>query len=440
MAERKRVIVVDWRKIGDYSAVGQLIDKIFLIDQSLEVYQLLCAQSRHKCTIMKRTDTGSMNRVFDWEVSHSAAINKSKAIKPHAIYVRLSPHIETLELACKMAVTFNTTQLIVHYMDTPHLDNMRPARANYIRTIYRFLIAAADRFYAIHETSAEVLKAEHVRDVFIMRNFIASDLKNRITKFDSGDARMRLSYFGSIDKKMNLKAINEICASVKDIDWLELRIWSNSGIDQQTKNIIESSNNIAYSDSNLENQEYVHELAKSDLLLLPYNNDDDSVRFLQHSFSNKFMDYLEADRTILCYGSTEVPTIAECFENQIGIVCETLSDFQNLLSSKESLQAKIDATRSTEVKEKTKKTIASQRRNAHQFIEYLNRIEGGVVDCVSDYQRHPSHFYDEIAQKRLSFLIRRKFYDHMKSGESVASNWIANLKRRHGYNGVDYEV
>ena len=62
-------------------------------------------------------------------------------------------------------------------------------------------------------------------------------------------------------------------------------------------------------------------LASSDLLLIGYNFDAQSIAYVRYSIDNKLADYLNAGAPVLLIGPRDIETISFCESRAIGHVC-----------------------------------------------------------------------------------------------------------------------
>jgi hypothetical protein len=439
MAKIGSIITIDWRKYGDFSAVGQLTEKIFTEVEDFDVYSVQVLDDYQKCRFFKRSDNGNMESLVSWPIFQDAAMNELRSISPTAIYIRLSPHKPTLEFACKLAATLNNVPLIVHFMDTPYLIDMRNSTKVYILAMYKFLMNRASAVYTIHSSSLQWIKDTYGKNANVLGNFIKFPSKKEEKKETL--QKVSIAYFGSIDRKMNAATLISFAKIVRDLEWVEFSIWSNSGIWGELKELSEGSSNIKIRNSNLTSEEYTRQIQKADYLLLPYNMDDQSIEFLRHSYSNKFIDYVESGGKILCVGPNEIPTVKECIESNVGIVATDLNTIQEILINPESLNNAAVSVFGSEYTNSVTKLSEHKKELIAAFINYLGKLAEKQTPSVSNCVpiRRPNKNSQEI-NNILSFLIKRKFYDHQTRKQSLAATLASSQLKSYGYKGFDYEI
>lgn len=429
-----RIVTLDWRRYGDFSAVGQLTKKIFSFDVRAEVFPVQCLDDGRSCHLFRAED-GGLADLVGRKVLHDAAINRIRQLEPDVIYVRLSIHLGTLELACKLAVALPGVPLVIHYMDKPSLADLSPTRAAYILQIYRFLVKRAAQVCTIHSSSVPWIAEEYGREARVLANFIAGERPGRQDIADWARRPVRIHYFGSIDRKMNAGALAEVCRVVADSDWAQLAIWSNSGIWGDVKEISEASPNITVARSDLDDDAFRARLAEADLLLLPYNMDEASLAFLRHSYSNKFIDYLEAGGVILCLGSDEIPTVQACRDSGLALVFGTSQDLAAAFASRSAFLDRVQALDLSRYDEKVQALKAAQHTSLTAFFDGLAALKPAPAAPVPDWPAG-----DGLRTRQLGYLIRRKFLDAETGTQSLSASLTGNLLRARGYRGFDYEI
>lgn len=438
-----KVVTLDWRQLGDFSAVGQLTKKIFSAGRGISVHSLQCLDDGPFCNLFTFSTGRGLQNVFGHKIAHDAALNHVRQLEPDALYLRLSPHKGVLEFATKLVVTLPHVPLIVHYMDKPSFVSMSVSRKAYIVHLYRFLVLRADSIYAIHESSLPWLREEYAREARVLANFINVETPTKNILNNVLDRPIQISYFGSIDLKMNAGAIASVCRAVSNLPWVRLSIWSNSGIWGDVKEIYEASSNIEVFVSNLEDLAFKVKLAEADLLLLPYNLDVNSLSFLKHSFSNKFVDYLEAGGVILCVGSPEIPTVQSCKAFGLSLVLETEAEISSVFLSKDALLSRLSALDLEQYESRIKSLRLTQTKRLEVFFEDIKSHAAVPPSEVHQPCENTSKCWtgEGLQQRQLAFLIRRKFFDLVNGQQqSLSSTLMAQIIKSKGYRGFDYEI
>lgn len=438
MAKKLKVFTVDWRKFGDYSAVGQLTKKLFSSSEELAIFSLQCLNGNDGCNLYT-VEGDKLSCLHDGHLMQDSVQAWVKSSDMDVIYIRISPHIQTLEMACKLAVVVPRIPLVVHYMDQPFLDELSISERNYIKQMYSFLIKRSSAFYTIHESSVYDLSVKYHKKVNVVGNFFNAQIpNNQFSKLKNKNV-VEVSYFGSLDKKMNAQALSECCKAIAGKSWLKLTIWSNSGLWGDVEQYVLDNKNITFNPSSLSEEEYLDKLLAADILLLPYNIDTYSTEFLKHSFSNKLIDYLATGNLIVGYGSAEIPTMSDCLKYSLAIVCAELAELQSLFSNRASLVRSVEGLLDSGHEEKLKLFAKLKQAGLCDFYNNLNNLA-----CSSVPKTDRGYFIEscdaEFRPELLSFVIRRKFLDKMMSTQSLSSTISAQMLLALGYKGFNYEI
>ncbi|WP_280323076.1 hypothetical protein [Sulfitobacter faviae] len=434
-----KVLTLDWRKFGDFSAVGQLTQKIFSHGSGYSIHPVQCINNTD-CRVFEVGSDKAVVDVYKSNIHHDAVLNYVSELKPSVFYVRLSPHIPTLELACKLISRFHEVPLIVHYMDKPSFSEMSNTRIAYVQHMYDVLVKNADQFLTIHSSSIEDLEKCFGYKPKVLANFIRKPVSKTSANVGFSGQPIKIFYFGSIDKKMNESAIASLAQEVSSNQWVSLSLWSNSGLWGEIKQLVENSQNIHAFKSNLDVEQFQRKMSEADILLLPYNFDETSKIFLKHSFSNKFVDYLEAGGVILCLGPAEIPTVMACKESGLALVLESKSALKAAFSSEEAFRNALGTLDLESYNAKAESLRRAQEVLVEEFFDSMERIvsRGSKRTFRTKDITSKSH----IEETMLGVLIRQKFFDHAQPVEqqSLVSSLMAEILRRRGYKGLQYEI
>lgn len=433
------IVSLDWRMFGDYSAVGQLTEKIFSVAQGINIFPVQCIDGLF-CNVFSLAEDGKLKNVFETKVAHDAVQNYVRELDVSVFYVRLSPHIGVLELACKIAAVQSNIPLIVHYMDKPSFSGMSPSKVSYIKEMYRFLTLRADSVYTIHASSLTWLHDTYDCKASVLANFIKTVPEPKFDLRELQERPIHISYFGSIDQKMNTSALLFFCKLVSNCSWIKLSIWTNSHSTNlhDLSKISNASCNIDIFKSNLDEASFKLKLEESDLLLIAYNQE--SEEFLKHSFSNKYVDYLEVGGVILCFGPIGIPTVKSCREIGVSLVFETEAEIVSAFESKEVFLSRLSELDLEQYVDRIQELKTAQLNLTSSFFEDIKRLSTARLSTNSPRQSGGQWTGNAIEMQQLGFLIRRKFYDLARGQQSLSATLMAETIRAKGYKGFDYEI
>ncbi|MDH4541705.1 hypothetical protein CUR85_17930 [Sulfitobacter faviae] len=317
---------------------------------------------------------------------------------------------------------------------------MSNTRIAYVQHMYDVLVKNADQFLTIHSSSIEDLEKCFGYKPKVLANFIRKPVSKTSANVGFSGQPIKIFYFGSIDKKMNESAIASLAQEVSSNQWVSLSLWSNSGLWGEIKQLVENSQNIHAFKSNLDVEQFQRKMSEADILLLPYNFDETSKIFLKHSFSNKFVDYLEAGGVILCLGPAEIPTVMACKESGLALVLESKSALKAAFSSEEAFRNALGTLDLESYNAKAESLRRAQEVLVEEFFDSMERIvsRGSKRTFRTKDITSKSH----IEETMLGVLIRQKFFDHAQPVEqqSLVSSLMAEILRRRGYKGLQYEI
>jgi hypothetical protein len=435
MAEIDNLILLDWRSFGDFSAVGQLTKKIFSKVDGQDIYSIQTDFNGPKSKISKVED-GETKAIVNWKMFQDAVVKEVKLIRgSKALYVRLSPSKSTLELAVKLKLAIDGLKVIVHYMDKPFLEEYSISMRRYILNLYSFLIKNSDLFLTINESSIKELSNSYFVSPEVLGNFV--DLEtftiNKETTRTFRNNKYVATYFGSLDKKMNYVGVLDFCRAIACNKNVTLNIWTNSGLWGPLKELVESNFNINCGESKFSETEYKNKLTNSDFLVLPYNPDISSSEFLQHSFSNKLVDYIEAGTQVLVYGPASIPTIEFCISNEFGCYFSSKEELNAFFSDSQKLKNANEVNYS----ESLLKFVSKSNYYVDKFLESITKMS---ANDGLNFSHLPEPCSEEFIKSQLNFLIRRKFLDVMTEKQSLSASISAHMLKKCNYKGFDFEI
>ena len=400
-----KIVTVDWRSYGDYSAVGQLTKKIFSCGPDLAVHSIQIDENNAAATIRDECNpsTGAIVIALDNVESLDECVAK---ITPDYIYVRLSPNLAVLEFAARLARR-NEYRLITHYMDAPASFDLTPSDVLNLERLYRHVISSSSYTCVIHESVVEEFHQRYGVVPEVVGNFFDDAPRLRRYLCSSATGVVTIRYFGGIDYKMNASALYEFCSVIGKIPWASFEIYSNSGINKEMRGILNEFNNIKVLPSNLDEAAYQMALSGADVLMLAYNWDAKSVDYLKHSFSNKILDYISTGVPIIAVGPMGIPSIDLFICLDLGLVASSRSDIEGLMSDKACFIHQLN----TKTQESYDRLIDFARSRKANLDKFLSKLENGLsesVGAVSERYATTQRKEDSNFRKCLDYFNRRR--------------------------------
>lgn len=136
-------------------------------------------------------------------------------------------------------------------------------------------------------------------------------------------------YIGSIFPNAQLDALVQCCKAVAELNRTgtpaKLTISSPSGHGERYRSKLQVDSCIEIIDTIKDDDTFFRRIADADLLLLPVNFDEDSIRFIKYSMPTKVPAYLTAGGPVLVYGPAETAQVAYALSDGWGYVVDNPS-------------------------------------------------------------------------------------------------------------------
>lgn len=219
---------------------------------------------------------------------------------------------------------------IVHVMDDWMSANHRhgllssPLRWEMERLVASAIAAARVRL-GISSAMCRAFEARYGYSFEAFHNAIDTERWARLAKRDVAvGASADILYVGSIFPRAQLDALSACCRAAAALASggfpVTLTISAPSGHAECYRDRLAIDPAIRIVDTIRDDETFFRRIAQADLLLLPVNFDEDSVRFIRYSMPTKVPAYLVAGAPILAYGPLEAAQIAYAAEEGWAIV------------------------------------------------------------------------------------------------------------------------
>ncbi len=179
------------------------------------------------------------------------------------------------------------------------------------RDLRRLLRGAADRF-AISEAMAAAFKERYGVPFKIYRNGALPDDWALLQHHAGPDGRARIRYAGSLAPDTTRDSVLEVATVVSDVASrlpVSLEIHTQAQWYRAENHKYSSLQNVTLDATELDEAAYRQWLVDADILLVAYNFDRETIRYLRYSFGNKTPEYLASGAAVLAYGPRELATI-----------------------------------------------------------------------------------------------------------------------------------
>lgn len=304
-----RLLVLDPTATGSASATGQ-IKQMFLEswppERLLQVYE---GGGRLQLQRFVGNDCGLMQE--------AALLEACVAFRPQAVYFRPVDSLGQWRFAQSLRAAVSVPW-VIHIMDDwpERLRAVDPALFGDIDESLRLLISEARECLSISEGMSAEYRRRYNREFLPLANGVdveASPRKNWSARAPvSAEHPFVIRYLGGLARDMNRESVLDLAAVVSELSrsmHVRLEIYTMNWYMEEVATAMAGMPGVTV--HGLVSQErYASLLAESDALVIAYNFDDDSVRYVRLSMANKLPECLAAGVPILAYGPRAVATMA----------------------------------------------------------------------------------------------------------------------------------
>lgn len=319
------VLVVSSTRLGGMSATGAAMRSLFAdcpIENLMQLHADRSARTDQEIECRSHfVDPGS-EKAIAWGDAcpagdlYEAMLAWARQCSPEVIYHRAIDDPKWMTpLAIALAEALGVP-LVTHIMDdwprrlteTSHEDAARVhdrvsdlfARSSRALSICdKMSVAFADRYAMPFEAFQNTADLDEWTSVRATRSF-------------ERDAVFRIVYAGSLAEDMTLQSFCDLVEAVKALQksgrQVELEVygakWWKAAFDKHAGDL-PFVRYVGF----VSREEYVSALRDADLLAMPINFDDQSLKYIRYSLANKSVDYMAAARPILVYGPVESATV-----------------------------------------------------------------------------------------------------------------------------------
>ena len=313
-----KIVVLDLSPIGGDTASGQMKNNIFtgLNENNLiQIYPLT--------RDLYRVEKGIDNKVHLYDIPGKEVPDLIKTISPDLIYHRPSDKPQKYFWLGYYCCTFLDIPYVLHFLDDwpsrLYLENKSffASISNYLQ----MMVNNANGLLSISESMADEFKNRYGKDFVPLANGINSSEYTSGRKLLTKDRSFIFRYTGSIAVDMNFQSLLDFAEVIQIVSTtipVALEIYTNEKCMKLAKEI--EANTGASAHSLVPRCEYPDLLVSADALLLPFNFDELSIRYLLLSQANKLPEYIMSGTPIFTYGPDEINTIKEIRKGKYGVI------------------------------------------------------------------------------------------------------------------------
>jgi glycosyltransferase involved in cell wall biosynthesis len=255
------------------------------------------------------------------------------AFRPDVLYTILGS-IGMMELIDEVRTRFRLP-LVVHFMDDwseqlyrgGMLASLPRAR---MRALLRRLVGAAAARLAIGDAMAEAYRRRYGAAFTPFQNAIDLGAVRARSDADSVGSPCRVLYVGSIFVNAQSQSLIDIARAVSRLAAagraVRLDIYSPAHLAERFRGALEVSPAVTLHDTIVDDDAFFRAIADADILVLPVNFDDESIRLIRYSMPTKLPAYLASGTPVLAYGPRGIAQIDDAARHGWGLVVESRAE------------------------------------------------------------------------------------------------------------------
>lgn len=318
-----RLLIIDMTKVGSISATGQ-VKKNLLEGWSPGNWLQLYAQGND----LRLFSEADLIPGGDRAVSEAEVLEECTRFNPKVIYYRPvadKPFLHTL--ACKLIEKIGCP-VVTHMMDDwlDRLYHQNSSLFSKFDATTRLLLKQSAARLSICDQMSTAFEERYGVDFVAIANCVDPDdwtdlPQSQVPSPSYTEASpFTIRYIGGLADDMNFQSIVDIANSVSQLSQqlpIQLEIYTARFWQEKAVNAFSSLDNVHIHESNFSQQEYRQLLTTADALIIAYNFDAESIRYVKYSMANKLPECLASGTPVLAYGPLEVATISYAAETEV---------------------------------------------------------------------------------------------------------------------------
>jgi FkbM family methyltransferase len=372
-----RTLLIDMSPFGEATATGELKRSYFERFPPDDLLHL-SAGKRDQLRLAPGVDSkGPDARVF---AAGDRSLDRAcRAFDPDVILYRpVSDRPDLHEAAMRLIRTLGKPWVIWLMDDWPERLRVEKSRQflDVDQDLRELLRGASDRF-AISEAMAEAFELRYGVTFQIFRNGISPAQWQSLRHVPAPDGTVRIRYAGSLAPDTTRDSVYEVARVVEEMaarHRVRLEIRTHATWYKEEKERYAGFEHVSFDMSDLDSVGYRQWLTDADLVLIAYNFDPKTLRYLTYSFANKTPEYLASGAAVLAYGPREIATIRFLGDCDVASIVD-VPDSGRLAAAIEELVA--DKAKRLRLGEAGRR-LAGQRLNLEEqqarFVAALNAV------------------------------------------------------------------
>lgn len=305
-----RLLIIDATLIGNGTATGELKATLLRDLNSIEVAQVF--SSGHESTGFAGPVRGRMENFSKRTPKQIDALVDD--FKPDCILYRPVPDNKTLHELAMQTIQTRPLPLLTWIMDDwpARLQEVNAEAYSTMSEDLHWLLRRSSKRLCISEAMRIAFQERYGLDFLPVANGI--DPSHWPPPATRSTDRVIVRYAGSLAADMTLGSVVDVAQAVQKLAdaGLPVRFEINTRKNwaQLYGHYFRNFASCRVSLDQLDNDEYKAFLSGADVLLIAYNFDEDSTRYVRYSLANKLPECLASGSALLVYGPAEVATVA----------------------------------------------------------------------------------------------------------------------------------
>jgi FkbM family methyltransferase len=310
-----RTLIIDMTRLGSWSATGQIKQNLFANWSSGNLLQVY---SRGNQELGLSTEAEFIpGKDESWDEEH--LFSECKRFNPRVIYYRPvadKPHFHNF--ACRLIEEIGAP-VVTHIMDdwmARLSDRNQQLYSDFDRSL-RSLLDQSSGLLSIGDAMSAAFQERYGLDFVAIANCITPSDWNitqpNLQNPQKVDGCFTLRYVGGLADDMTFTSLCEVANAVSELSQeipIKLEIYTSTVWKNKTVQALSQVSGVSVQDANFSPSEYREVLSTADALIIAYNFDEPSIRYIQYSMANKLPECLAAGVPLLAYGPSSVATIA----------------------------------------------------------------------------------------------------------------------------------
>ncbi|MFM8552616.1 MAG: hypothetical protein ACKOCD_09995, partial [Nitrospiraceae bacterium] len=307
-AEVPRLLVLDMTAIGNRTATGEIKSNLLADWPGTRLLQIAVGEKSGLAVVRRKGDSYPVESVTA-EKARIAILD----FDPQVILYRPVPQTEALHLLAMDLIDKTSRPLVTWIMDDwpARMDAEAPVQWEKMETDLRHLLARSAVALSISDYMSEAFAKRYGRAFLALANGV--DPADWPVHFPPPRENFLIRYAGGIAPDMNRASLLRCAEAVEALVWSGLKIrfeistqlWWKMECDPLFAHF--PSTTLEVADKPLAG--YRQWIAEADLLLIAYNFDEASLRYVRYSMANKLPECLASGVAVLAHGPRGIATI-----------------------------------------------------------------------------------------------------------------------------------